>query len=84
MDQKQIKEKITDIFSYMLGVEKTSITSETTMSDLGADYLEQAEILLEIEKEFRFDFHNYVEMCTKNFENICLYVEKALQQKENN
>jgi len=83
MDQLQIKTKLADILSYSLGVDKTSITSESTMSDLGADYLEQAEILMEIEKEFCFDFQNYTKMGIENFETICLYVEKALQQKEN-
>ncbi|HNW71934.1 MAG TPA: phosphopantetheine-binding protein [Candidatus Paceibacterota bacterium] len=84
MNQEQIKAKLTDILSYQLGVDKTSITSETTMSDLGADYLEQAEILIEIEKEFGLEFQDYVKMGVESFENLCLYVEKALQQKENN
>jgi len=38
---------------------------------------------MEIEKEFCFDFQNYTEMGIENFENLCLYVEKVLQQKEN-
>jgi len=83
MDKLQIKPKLANIISDRLGIDKTSITSGSTISDLGADYLEQAEILMEIEKEFCFDFQNYTEMGIENFENLCLYVEKVLQQKEN-
>ena len=83
MDQKQIKSKLTDIISDHLGLDITFMFSKTTLSDLGADYLEQAEILMEIEKEFDIDFKNYVEMGVENLDNLCLYVEKALKQKEN-
>ena len=70
MEQEQIKARVTDIFSYRLGVDKTSISSETTLNGLGADYLEQAEILIEIEKEFGFDFNNYVEMGVESFDKL--------------
>jgi acyl carrier protein len=80
MDQEQIKTKLTNIISDQLGLNITIISSKTTLSDLCADYLEQAEILLEIEKEFGFDFQNYVKMGVESFDNLCLYVEMALKQ----
>ena len=83
MNQEQIKSKLINIISDQLGLYNSFLSSKTTLNDLGADYLEQAEILLEIEKEFGFDFKNYVEMGGESFENLCLYVENALKKKEN-
>lgn len=83
MDQQQIKTKLIEIISCRLSVDKTSITSEFTLSDFDADYLEQAEVLIEIEKEFGLNFPSYDEIAHENFKNLCLYVEKAIKLKEN-
>jgi len=48
-----IEERVTDIVSEQLGVEKDKITRETSfVNDLGADSLDTVELVMELEEEF--------------------------------
>lgn len=82
MNTLQIKAKLISILCDRLGVDDSYITSESTLTDLGADYLEEAEIMIEIEKEFNLDLSCYDKIAHENFETLCIYVEKAVRQKE--
>jgi acyl carrier protein len=48
-----IEEQVAQIISEQLGVEKTQITMETSfINDLGADSLDQVELVMEFEQKF--------------------------------
>lgn len=48
-----IIERVTDIVSEQLGVDKEKITTDTSfVNDLGADSLDTVELVMELEEEF--------------------------------
>lgn len=48
-----IMERVVDIVSEQLGVDKDKITAETSfVNDLGADSLDTVELVMELEEEF--------------------------------
>lgn len=52
---KMILEKIKNLIADQLGIDTDDITSETYFSQLGADSLDIAEIMIEIEEEFNLE-----------------------------
>jgi acyl carrier protein len=48
-----VKERVIDIVAEQLGVDKDTITTETSfVNDLGADSLDTVELVMELEEEF--------------------------------
>ena len=48
-----VQERVIDIVAEQLGVDKEKITAETSfVNDLGADSLDQVELVMELEEEF--------------------------------
>jgi acyl carrier protein len=53
LDVKEIEQKVTDIISEQMGVDKSEITRETSfINDLNADSLDTVELVMEFEDEF--------------------------------
>ena len=53
VSKEEIVEKVIDIISERLGVPKEKITEDTTfVNDLGADSLDQVELVMELEDAF--------------------------------
>jgi acyl carrier protein len=51
-----IEERVVSIVSEQLGVDKEKISPETSfVNDLGADSLDQVELVMELEEEFDID-----------------------------
>ena len=56
VDVQTIKDKIVNIISEQMGVEKTEINRETSfINDLNADSLDTVELVMEFEDEFDMD-----------------------------
>ncbi len=56
MDLKQIEQKVIDIVVEQLDVSRDQVKMETRfVDDLGADSLDQAELVMEFEDEFDLD-----------------------------
>ncbi|MHC4200013.1 MAG: acyl carrier protein [Planctomycetota bacterium] len=56
MDPKQIEQKVIDIVVEQLDVSRDQVAMETRfVDDLGADSLDQAELVMEFEDEFDLD-----------------------------
>ena len=56
VDIQAIKDKIVNIISEQMGVEKTEINRETSfINDLNADSLDTVELVMEFEDEFDMD-----------------------------
>lgn len=53
MDRQEIEQKVIEIVSEQMGVEKDTITTETSfINDLNADSLDTVELVMEFEDEF--------------------------------
>lgn len=52
MEQEEVKKKLIEIVVDKLRCEASEVTEDTRLSDLGADSLDQVEVLMEVEKEF--------------------------------
>ena len=52
MEQEEVKKKLIEIVIDKLECEASEIKEGTRLSDLGADSLDQVEVLMEVEKEF--------------------------------
>ncbi len=53
MDRQEIEQKVIEIVSEQMGVDKDTITTETSfINDLNADSLDTVELVMEFEDEF--------------------------------
>ncbi len=51
-----VEERVIDIVAEQLGVDKEKVTRDTSfVNDLGADSLDQVELVMELEEEFDID-----------------------------
>jgi acyl carrier protein len=51
-----VEERVIDIVAEQLGVDKEKVTRQTSfVNDLGADSLDQVELVMELEEEFDID-----------------------------
>ena len=56
MSSKSPEERVFEIVAEQLGVEKEKISNETNfVNDLGADSLDQVELVMELEEEFEIN-----------------------------
>lgn len=52
LSHEEIKNKLLDIISEQLNIDKNSINPHSTLDSLGADSLDRVEIIMKIEEEF--------------------------------
>jgi acyl carrier protein len=80
MVRRQIEIKTKKVISHLLDIDENIITSNSTLNDLGADSLDQVEILIELEKEFGIDITpNYPhEIYTKNIEGLYCFIYNTI------
>ena len=78
MDKQEIRTAITEIVENKLGVSKSEITSESTFKELGADSLDELEIILEIEQKLRIILPDDITPEVQNIGNLCKYIEKKI------
>ncbi|HEV2916276.1 MAG TPA: acyl carrier protein [Candidatus Babeliales bacterium] len=52
IDKQETAQKISAIVAEKLSIDKSTITPESTLQDLGADSLDMVEIIMQIEEEF--------------------------------
>jgi len=79
MEEKDVRTKLIEIVVDKLECEASEITEETRLSDLGADSLDEIEILMEVEDEFHIHIKDEeadkVITCGDAFELVCKKVE---------
>ena len=80
MENNKIEIKIKRIISRLLDIGEAKITSKSTLRDLGADSIDQVEVVIELEKEFGIDFAaNYPdELYSKTIDEISAIIETKL------
>lgn len=79
MEQEEVKKKLIEIVVDKLECKASEVTEDTRLSDLGADSLDEVELLMEVEKEFNIyikdEEADKVITCGDAFELVCQKVE---------
>ena len=82
MDSEQISQKVIDIVVEQLDVSRDQVKMETRfVDDLGADSLDQAELVMEFEDEFDLDIPENEETI-RTVGDAVKYIENQLKSKE--
>ena len=80
MEAVAIKEKIVDIISNQLGIEKADITPEASVvDDLGADSLDVVELVMALEEEFNLEIPDEEAEKIKSVQDIFNHMSSALE-----
>jgi len=80
MDAVAIREKIVDIISNQLGIEKADVTPQASVvDDLGADSLDVVELVMALEEEFNLEIPDEEAEKIKSVQDIFSHMESALQ-----
>ena len=83
IDVKAIEEKLINIISEQMGVEKTGITRETSfINDLNADSLDTVELVMEFEDEFDTTIPDEEAEKIQTVGAAIDYIAKVLQSKK--
>lgn len=80
--QSSIDERVIDIVCESLGVNKDVVTRETSFQDeLGADSLDQVELIMELEEEFEITIPEDQADKMKTVGEVIEYIKQEQQRK---
>ena len=80
MDSAAMREKVVDIISNQLGIERADVTPEASVvDDLGADSLDVVELVMALEEEFNLEIPDEEAEKIKSVQDIFSHMENALQ-----
>ena len=80
MEAAAMKEKIVDIISNQLGIDRGDVTPEASVvDDLGADSLDVVELVMALEEEFDIEIPDEEAEKIKSVNDIFSHMENALQ-----
>ena len=83
MDLKTIEEKVINIISEQMGVDKGEITAETSfINDLNADSLDTVELVMEFEDEFDINIPDEEAEKIQTVGAAVEHIAKLLESKE--
>ncbi|GMU36985.1 MAG: acyl carrier protein [Phycisphaerae bacterium] len=83
MSREEILQKVIQIVSDQMGVDKGEITAETSfVDDLNADSLDTVELVMELEDEFDTSIPDEEAEKIKTVGDAVAYVEKMIQAKK--
>ncbi len=82
MDSAAIKDKVVEIICQKLDVPKEKVAMETKyQEDLGADSLDQAELVMEFEDEFDINIPDDAEGKIKTVGDTVKFIEEEVKKK---
>ena len=79
MKQQEIETILTEILLDKLGISETDTSAESTMKDLGADTLDEIEIVLELEKRLGIAIPDYILPKLQSIGSFCNSIEKGFK-----
>jgi len=83
INYEKIMQITVDKISNLLEIDKSVIKPESAMGDLGADSLDQVEILMEFEKAFNINMTQEFISYNLTIEEFCKHIKKMLLQNNN-
>ncbi|MHB9142356.1 MAG: acyl carrier protein [Paludibacter sp.] len=78
MNQQEIETIVTEILVEELAITENEITLDSTFKDLGADSLDEMEIMIHIEKEFHITIPEEAATRLHDVRGLCKYIEDKL------
>lgn len=79
-----VEERVVKIVGDQLGVSQDQITPESNfVNDLGADSLDQVELVMELEEEFEINIPDEVAEKIQTVGQAVEHIEAALREREN-
>ncbi len=78
MKLQEIETIVSKIIMEKLGISEADISHESTLKDLGANDLQEVEIILEIEQEFGISIPDYLEPEIFKISTLCDYIKKKV------
>lgn len=82
MEREEIEERLRKIAVDMLRCDESDITAETRSKDLGADSLDEIEMLMETEKEFGIYIEDEEAVRVITFGDAVELITKKLEDKK--
>ena len=81
IERKQIEQSVIEAVVAILGVEPESVKTDTQLSELGADSLDEVEIIMELERKFGIDITDEKLDTTDSLKvsQVCDLVERKLR-----
>ena len=76
MTRQEIESIVTEILKDKLNISETKINLDSTLKELGADSLDEVEIVIEIEQTFTVSFPDDLEMEAQKISGLCNFIEK--------
>jgi len=76
MNHQEIKKIVTKIVSRKLKISMDEIIPDSTLKDLGADSLDELEVIIELEEIFGITFSDDIQSEDLNPMSLCRYFEK--------
>ena len=79
MERKEIFEKVVNVLSDKLGVERSSIAESSSLTDdLGADSLDLVDLVMELEEQFGVKIDDSELEKLSTVKDVVDYIEKSL------
>lgn len=73
-DIQDTQNKVTDIIASKLKIDKNTITTQSTLQDLGADSLDMVEIIMKLEEQFGIEINDDDAQKLHNVQDVVTYV----------
>jgi acyl carrier protein len=75
-DRSETQAKVIDIIAQKLKIDKSTITPNSTLQDLGADSLDMVEIIMKLEEQFGIEIKDEDAEKLHNVTEVVDYVQK--------
>lgn len=80
MTPEIIFDRLATIVAEKLHIERTQVTLESTMQDLGADSLDMVEIIMRIEEEFNIEINDADAEKLSTMREVVEYIQSRLNK----
>ncbi len=80
MKKQEIEAIVIGILAEELAIDTREINLDSTFIDLGADSLDEMEIMIRVEKKFHITISDYSATILNNVRDLCKFIENKLQE----
>jgi acyl carrier protein len=80
MNRQEIEEIVIEIIAEELSIDTREINLDSTFIDLGADSLDETEIMIHVEKKFHITISDDSAATLNNVRDLCKFIENNLQK----